>query len=174
LTPSFEHGHKNLWAIGMPQSPVIFFGTDVLYDLITDPQTGEPRSKLLTDNPLIFTDDDKVISLYSLLLERLYGFTNPDYKPLVISIKDKTTNIPRYFRVNVDNRFSDVYPTGALPDINIGKIQELLTGYGDIGQLLTLLPIDLFHFEGISIITLTDVTTEYILEHIKSIILEKH
>jgi hypothetical protein len=49
-----------------------------------------------------------------------------------------------------------------------------ISGYRDIGQLLTLLPIDLFHFEGISIITLTDVTTEYILEHIKSIILEKH
>jgi len=174
LTPSFEQGHKNLWAIGMPQSPVIFFGTDVLYDLITDPQTGEPKSKLLTDDPLIFTDHDKVISLYSLLLERLYGFTNLDYKPLVISIKDKTTNIPRYFRVNIDNRFNDVYPIGTLPDINSGKIQELLTGYGDIGQLLTLLPIDLFHFEGISIITLTDVTTEYALELIKSIVFEKH
>ena len=49
-----------------------------------------------------------------------------------------------------------------------------LTGNPDIGSLLKLLPFDHFRFEGIAIITLVDVTTEFTLEHIKTIIIEKH
>jgi len=49
-----------------------------------------------------------------------------------------------------------------------------LTGNPNISSRLKLLPLDYFRFEGISIITLVDVIAEFTLEHIKTIIIEKH
>lgn len=173
LTPNLDQQENIVWAIGMPLSPVMFYGTDSFYDMITDSQTSKLRSEMITDESVAISAYDKVLPVYSLVLQRLYGITTPGDKPMVISIKDKKTALLRYFRINIDHRFTDVFPTGRLPEINAATIHELLADHENIGQFLELLPMTLFRFEGISIITLTDVTTEYILEHIKTILLEK-
>ncbi|GLU51175.1 GAF domain-containing protein [Dyadobacter frigoris] len=174
LTPSLQQQEDIVWAIGMPLSPVMFYGTDSFYEMVMNTQTGELRSEVITDESVTISEQDKVLPMYSLVLRRLYGITAPDFKPMVISIKDQKTGMPQYFRINIDHRFTEVYPLGPLPEIDKNAIQELLTGNGDVRQLLTLLPVDMFRFEGISIITLTDVTPEYALEQIKTIVLEMY
>jgi hypothetical protein len=170
LTPSLQPGENIVWAIGIPLSPVLFYGTDRLYNIVMDPITGERRTELMYVQVKSLYEQNQLLTVYSLILERLYNISSPNYKPLVVCIKE--TDIPRYYSINFDNRFTDVYPVSELPDINPDKIQDLLTGNGDIVELLELLPIDLFHFEGISIISLTEVTIEYTLEHIKNAHLE--
>jgi len=172
LTPTLQQQEDIVWAIGMPLSPVMFYGTDSFYEMVMNAQTGELRGEVIKDESVTMSEQDKLMPVYSLVLQRLYGINAPDFKPMVISIKNQKTEMPQYFRVNIDHRFTDVFPVRLLPEIDTNVIHEILTGNGDARQLLTLLPVDLFRFEGISIITLTNVTPDYALEQIRSIILE--
>lgn len=168
LSPNLEQ-ESIFWAIGQPLSPVMFYGTDRFYQMVLDPETAELRSEMITDNSAGLSEYDKVLPMYALIFERLYGIFTQAYRPMVISIKDPKTRLPQYFRINIDHRFTDVFAGGELPEINEQTVKEILAGNGDFRQLLTMLPVGLFRFEGISIITMTDVTLEYTLEQIKAI-----
>ncbi|MEO6687123.1 MAG: hypothetical protein ABIN24_14230, partial [Dyadobacter sp.] len=172
LTLPLHQQENTLWAIGMPLSPIMFYGTDDFYDMVIDKKTGDLSVNLLDNESVKLSLRDQVLPLYSLILKRLYSISAPSFKPLVINISDRETSMPRYLRINIDNRFTDVYPIGPLPEIDLNLVHQLLTGNGDFSQLMSLLPAELFHLEGISIITLTDVTADYALDHIRTTMLE--
>ncbi|MBE9461998.1 GAF domain-containing protein [Dyadobacter subterraneus] len=169
LSPNLEQEESIFWAIGQPLSPVMFYGTDRFYQMVLDPETEELRSEMITKDSAGLSEYDKVLPMYALILERLYGIYTQAYRPLIISITEYKTRLPQYFRINIDHRFTDVFAAGTLPEINEQTVKELLVGNGDFRQLFKLLPVNQFRFEGISIITLTDVTLEYALEQIKDI-----
>jgi hypothetical protein len=174
LLPALQLHENTLWAMGMPMSSLIFYGTDRFYEMVMSSKTSKLKSELITDEKVSLTDNDKIHTVYALILQRLYGITTPDDRHIVISIQETKTSLPQYFRVNIDHRFTEVYPNFELPELNPEIVQEMLTGKGDMEKLMRLLPLAHFRFEGISIITLTDITTEYTLEHIKNIMLERH
>lgn len=168
LTPNLNNTENIVWAIAAPMSPVVFYGTDAFYAMGVDPLTGDRKMELISDEITGLSEQDKILTVYAPILQHIFNITPPYYKPLVISIKESNMGLPRYYRIDIDDRFTDVRPSQALPDLDLTAIQALLTGTGDITQLPELLPIDLFHYEGISIFTLTEITIEHTLEYIKS------
>ena len=174
LSPTLHQQERIVWAIGMPMVPVMFYGTDSFYEMVLNKSTGELKSEVISEDAVSVSEYDKLLPIYSLILLRLYGIATPGLKPMVIRIKDQKSGLPQYFQINFDHRFTDVYPIKPLPEINANEIKELLAAARDLKQLLILLPVNTFRFEGISIVTLTDVTTVYALEQIRKILLEMH
>jgi hypothetical protein len=70
-------------------------------------------------------------------------------------------------------RFLDVIPKTGLPELDAEKIQTILHGLKPLETLFQLLPVQNFRFEGMSVVTLTDVTGIYSIENIKNIIVNK-
>jgi hypothetical protein len=111
--------------------------------------------------------------LYSFILERLYHFPPIHQNNMIITLKDDVSGLQKYYRINLDNRFCDVYAKGSLPELDLDSIRADLQESFDVNIFTTLLPHSLFRFEGFSMITLTDVTAEHAVENIKNTILDR-
>jgi len=74
----------------------------------------------------------------------------------------------------VDTRFVSVTAEKPLPDFTPETLQINLNEEAGLETLERMLPLSMFHFSGFSILTITDVTTEYALEKIKDILVNHH
>ncbi len=173
VSPVIEDENKHPWALCLPLKPVVFYSTNAYFNLVTNIATGNLRKSIITRNPeeirrkrLEFT--------YSLILEKLYSIPSFFSRDIVHSLDDEETGLTKYYKLNLDVRFIEIYATRAFPEL---KAEELRLGTHDHNEALAFfekrLPLDLFRFEGFGITTITDVTAEYALENIKNIILNR-
>jgi hypothetical protein len=173
VSPVIEDEDKHRWALCLPLKPVVFYGTNAYFNLVSDIATGNLRKSVATKDPVEMKRQRHEF-IYSLILEKLYNIPSFFSRDIVHTLEDEQTGLTKYFKLNLDTRFIEIYATRAFPEL---KAEELRIGTSDHNEALAFfekrLPLDLFRFEGFSIITITDVTAEYALENIKSIILHR-
>jgi len=172
LSTVVEDEKNVLWGLSVPVTPAIFYGSDPLYALM-----GEAAEQHL--NPEIMGDpkkfhEEKCAMLYSFLLDEFYDFNVNKKSEMIHQVLDKETSLIKYYRVNLDTRFVKVTAEKPLPDINFDILQLNLNEISGLETLMKLIPLDMFQFNGFSIITITDVTTEYAVEKIKDILVNGH
>lgn len=158
---------QTYWCLGMPMSPVVFYGTDAFYGLMEQEQCKTIRDAFSTEKEA----HKKPEIAYSLILERLFGFDHLGKDSFVQSLTDERTKLPKYYRIHLDNRFVEIQPRFDLPELNFDQIRDRLNSNTALELLYDILPLKDFVFEGFSIITITDVTIEQSLEDIKTIII---
>ncbi|REA64099.1 GAF domain-containing protein [Dyadobacter luteus] len=172
LVPPIAEEKNVLWGLSGPINPQIFFGTDTFYDLLTDRFTGELRCDLESVNQ--GSVRQKALTMYGMIFRKFYNFPASDHTGMLISLPDNKTGLVKYYRINIDTRFIDVVLKGELPDLDANTIRRQIQESADISELFSLLPLSLFRFEGISVLTLTDVTEEHALENLKNTILDRN
>jgi hypothetical protein len=171
LIPPIADEKNILWALSGPINPKIFFGTDGFYELLTDQTTGDLRCDLESVNQ--GTIRQKVLMIYSMVLEKFYNFPISHFGEMLIALREGKSRLQKYYKINIDTRFVDVILKGELPELDANTIRRQIQENTDISELLTLLPLSLFRFEGISVVTVTDVTQEHALEKLKNTILNR-
>ncbi|HKO78811.1 MAG TPA: hypothetical protein VJU78_00375, partial [Chitinophagaceae bacterium] len=173
VSPVIEDEDKHLWALSLPLKPVIFYSTNAYFNLVANIATGNLRKSIVTKSPEEIRRQ-RLEFTYSLILEKLYNIPSFFSRDIVHSLDDEETGLTKYFKLNLDVRFIEIYATRAFPEL---KAEELRLGTHDHAEALAFfekrLPLDLFRFEGFGITTITDVTAEYALENIKNIILNR-
>lgn len=172
LSSTLEDEENELWALSVPLEPVLFYGTAGLYDKLIDPATARLNRHIVAKDPDMFKKR-RFEMIYSLILERLYAFPPVQKHENIHAWTDQETGLPRYHRINGDTRFVEVTATGPLPELNFEILQSRLqeeTGWNVLSELL---PLSLFRFRGITVLTLTEVTAHYAVENIKNTILNR-
>lgn len=108
-----------------------------------------------------------VIFVGCFILQRFYG-VDVDMAPnAMLSVNDKKTGLPRFYKPKMDERYLDVIVDGELPKLDSKQIQHLLNNITDTELWLKLLPPAKFSFHGIHIAHLNEVTEEEALSRIK-------
>lgn len=172
LSISVDDEGEKLWALCAPITPLIFYGTDAFYELLQDEKTCELKREVLeTQMEIVQTKRPELI--YTLILSKVYNFPNAFTTDLIRTIVDDCTGLLKYYRLDFDMRFLGVVPKKPLPELNAEQLHEILHGLKPLETLFQLLPIEHFIFEGFSIVTLTDVTSQYAIGQIKNIIVNK-
>ena len=172
LIPSISQEKNILWGLATPISPTIFYGTDGLYELIMESSTGKMKCNMVENEAVNLRQ--KVLMVYSYILEKLYGFPPAHHNDLIISLFEDNSGLKKYYRINIDTRFVDVFAKGELPEINPENLRrQLQEDNNNIDDLVNALPLSAFRFEGVSVLTLTDVTEEHTLEKLKNTILNR-
>ena len=172
LSPILNDESEQFWALGPPLTAAFYYGTSGFYAILIDAKTKALKKDLKLP---VAEDMEKSVrtSFYNLLLKKFYDFTLSDVDFTIKSMIDPETHLLKYYRLNVDTRFMDIKSLGNLPEISLQKIKdELQDETNTLNILSNLLPPDQFMVEGISIVSLTDVTAEYALESIKNVIIE--
>lgn len=166
LSTLVDDEKKVYWAMSVPMSPVVFYGSDLFYNLLAEAnlQALDCSAPLET---LEKSERQKLEWFYSFILEKLYGIRFRRKADMVKSISESSTGLTRHFRVNIDTRFIDAHPKGELPVIDTEAIRSYSFEEDAIDVLYRLLPPHLFVLSGFSIITITDVTAEYALQTIR-------
>ncbi|WP_449440564.1 GAF domain-containing protein [Pedobacter steynii] len=107
--------------------------------------------------------------VYSFILKELYNFHVPVKMHQYHAGIKSDTGLLGYFHVNLNTDFIEVTPKGELPPLNFRELQQYI-GEGSSYEILEkILPLDLFRFRGISVITVSDVTAIQAVENIKNI-----
>lgn len=156
------------WAVGMPMRPLFVYGTDAFFKIMIDEKNRKINKAVPADQKEMRERNLRMV--YTLILERIYKFSPFHKNEIIHTFVDENTGLLRHLKINIDTRFIDVQPVGEIPDLfNIagqGQIDE----EGGFDKLEKLLPLSLFKFRGISLVTISDETVKYAVESIKNTI----
>ena len=171
LIPAITEESNVLMAFSSPIKPLVFYGTDAFYDLIYDKNISSLKCEVA--EKAVTNPKDKLQMIYAIILEKLYGFPALVNKSPTVLINSENVELPKYYRVEIDNSYVDVSAVGELPTFNI---QTILSNWGadfDPMEILEVLPLSKFKFEGFSVVTLRDVTDEFALESMKNTFIDR-
>ncbi|GGH66089.1 hypothetical protein HNQ91_001944 [Filimonas zeae] len=175
LTPVTEPESSYLWALCLPMAPTVFYCTNAFYDLLTV-ACDDADICSLKPNLIQHTEEDwrqqKLTHTYSIILSKLYGIPF-GHKDIIHKTIDEGTGLARYYRLDFDDRFINIKTSKPLPELTMESIQEQLPPTSNpLSVLESKLPLNLFTFEGFSVITLTEVTEEHAVETLRDIVVE--
>ncbi|GAB2836719.1 GAF domain-containing protein [Ferruginibacter profundus] len=175
LVPAIAEETQQLWALGVPLKPHIFFGTNSFYNLIQNFDTGAVKCEILNNTNNDMNNKMKVQLLCSLILEKLYNFPPLHKNEFSYVVVNEQTGLSNYFKIHIDTRFVKVESKEPLPDLDLLKIAaEMETSDFEWETLCSRLPLTSLHFSGFSIITAKDITGPQAIENIKSAIINRH
>jgi hypothetical protein len=172
LSITVEDEKDQLWALCAPITPLIFYGTDAIYSLLLDEETGHVKNAIL-ETQIDIVQNKRPELIYTLILAKVFNFPQAFKTELTKTIIDDKTGLAKHFRLNFDMRFLNVKPKESLPELTIEQIQRILHEPAPLQALSKLLPMNMFAFEGLSVVTLTDVTEQYAIENIKNFVFNK-
>ncbi|OQP53634.1 GAF domain-containing protein [Niastella populi] len=164
-----EDENRLPWALGMPLRPLFIYGTDAFYNLMIDTRDKKLKKAVLPG-------DDKVMKLrnlrmaYTFILERIYNFSPFHKNDMIHTFVDEETGLLRHLKINIDTRFIEVTPVGPLPDLNSIAGPGQLDDEHGFEKLEKILPLSIFKFRGMSVVTITDETAKYAVETIRNTI----
>jgi hypothetical protein len=101
------------------------------------------------------------------ILQQLYGVETEVVPTAMLTVKDHTTGLDRFYKPTMDNRYLDVVVNGELPELSRKDIQQLLNEITNVDLWLKMLPPAKFSFHGVHISHLTEVTEEEALSRLK-------
>ena len=154
-----------LWGLTLPVSGKVFYGTDTFYQFIT----RERLSDNVIDKLVAINGSSGSLMVYQLIFERLYGFSNGMSNRLVYKVDDESGTLPRYYAVKMDNSFVEVTAKGPLPAINYNVLKDKKINEVTEQDLTEVVSLDHFRIEGFSMISLEDITHEYVVEELTRI-----
>jgi hypothetical protein len=164
LSPALISERNVAWGISFPLVPRVFYGTDLLYELLeakpTDTEDNEV-SRAIEDYKT-----ERLHAVYTLILQRLYNFEVPVKIKQIHSWMHQQSGLLRYYEVTVNADFVEVTAKGELPVLDFVELYNHFTQ--DNGHLLLekALPLDLFQFRGFAVLNVADVTARMAVENI--------
>lgn len=159
-----------IWGLSLPFRPSFFYGTDELYALVRGQQLEKWGQSVPDDNAMTLS---QLKLIYSFILRQCYNYSILLKNQLVRSFTDRASGLVKHYQIHQDLRFVQVQLAGELPELDIEMLKGQLNEQKTITYLYQSLPLDLFHFEGFSVVTITDITVPHVIEQIKSEILRE-
>ena len=170
IFPPLADEGETAWALSVPVTPVVFYGTDAFYDKLRDPVTHEMKACMMENGQTVRKKVNLEL-IYSLILKKLYHFEFAPGTSVVRSLTDRDTGLAHFYKLNLDLRFVEIVPKGELPGFDAQFLNTRPSLPEALDWLKEHLPLSAFRFEGISALTVTDITTHYVVESIKALIL---
>ena len=158
------------WALGLPMRPLFVYGTTAFNTLMIDAKNHKLKKAVVHDEKMM--RERNLRMTYTFILERMYNFSPFHKNEIIHTFVDEETELLRHLKINIDTRFIEVTPTGPLPDLNTIAGPEQFDDEHGFEKLEKVLPLSLFKFRGMSVVTITDETVKYAVETIKNTIVK--
>ncbi len=167
LSAAADDEKASHWGLSVPNTPMVFYGSDTFYDLLSVASLQAADCALTEVDWNAFVQQ-KITHLYSFILDRFYGIQFRMQSKLVRNVLDARTGLTRHFKINIDSRFVEVTANSELPQMNIEVLRSRLLEADALDSLRKLLPLEMFSFSGFSIISITDVTSQAAVDSIRN------
>jgi hypothetical protein len=137
---------------------------------LRDPVTNEIKACMIDKQNQVRTKVNLEV-IYWMILKQLYGYDLPAGNTVIRSLQDAKTGLPGFYKLNIDSRFIEVAAKKDLPAFDAAALEAKKSVHDKMEWLQAKLPLTAFLFEGISALTVTDVTEEYVVDSVKNLIL---
>ncbi|RDC55673.1 GAF domain-containing protein [Pedobacter chinensis] len=162
LTPLMGDEDDLFWALSTPIPDQIFFSTNAFYKFFKD---HDPKNKVNKDSEPVEKKQLKFI--YNTILNRFYNFTSVIKNEIIYGHLNQETKLTQYYNIQTDTKFVDIKHKGKLPELNFEELGQCFQDNNELEYLMNNLPLKDFHFEGFSIISITDVTLQHSIDGIR-------
>jgi GAF domain len=168
FSPTFQE--ESYGAALLPFQLRSFYATPGFARLLTDAD-GALQFRMDADVSLIL--NVRIVSAYSLILQRVYGVDlGVDY-PWVAIVKDPDSGLDRYFKLIVSRRFLEVDVVGEVPPLSEEGLRRIRAHVADPKTFTDLLPADSFVIRGFGVFQAIEVTGPEVLSAIERDLIEK-
>ena len=168
FSPTFQE--DNLGAVTYPFELRSFFATPGFARLLTDAD-GALQFRMDVDVSLIL--NVRIVSAYSLILERVYGIDLGVEYPWVVIVNDPDTKLDRYFKLIISRRFLEVDVIGEVPPLPDEAVRRIRAHVADPKAFTELLPGDRFVIRGFGVFQAVEVTGPEVISAIERDLIEK-
>ena len=169
LFPIIEDENECFWAIGNAMNPEIFYGSNAFYNLLSPNSEEYIGKKFITFQESAALQKELV---YESILKQLYHYKTDNSKEWIHGFINPATGLYKYYRINIDKRFSELRPRNELPQLDSKEIQTCLSCDDGYLKLEGKLPFKNFVARGFSFLTLNDVTAKHSIEQINKTLLK--
>lgn len=159
---------KLAWGMSFPLNPKIFYGTDLLYEMLGAKPIGLEGQFDIQKTPVDY-QRERLHMIYTMILHRLYNFQVPAKIQQYHAWTHADTGLLRYYEVLVNPDFVEITATRPLPELNFVEIYSHFSEDNGHVLLQQVLPLDMFRFRGFAVITVSDVTAKMAVENIKKV-----
>lgn len=170
LSPALLTEDHQAWGLCAPMRPLTFYGTELMYELLEHEEKAQ--NSFVGSKTLVQQQRDRLHFIYSFILNEMYAF-HGTLKEKYHSGINTDTGLPGYFHIGLNTNFIEVRAKQPLPDLTYRELQQYLSEEGGLEKIQQILPLSLFEFRGISVLTITDVTAKQAVENIKAIRLSR-
>jgi len=167
LSSPLADEHNFAWGLSFPFQPSIFYGTELLYKLMDGHTVDEEQYQLAKQQQDFHKSTLQFV--YSFILRKLFQLRIPLRLEQFHSGINPDTGLLQYFEVQVDTDYLEVIPTGPLPSLDFTELSVRLAEDDGYEALEKLMPLSLFRFRGMCIITICDVTSGKAIENIENV-----
>jgi len=166
LSPTLLAEDKLAWGLCFPMRAITFYGTSQMYSLLDIKQKNQEN--YVVSKTSEESKREHLRFIYSFILNELYEF-QPSIKDKYHSVLKTDTRLHGYFHIGINTDFIEVRAKRPLPELTFREIQLYLTDESGIERIQEILPLNMFEFRGISVLTITEVTASQAIETIKKI-----
>jgi hypothetical protein len=183
LQPNAELIQELLSAVFPPTTANYMYG--VSYPFTLEAVYTSPLFKKLLlkpgTNEIIFPEnkagssslkEQRLHFAFGLILKKYLGYNSPDSSRLIYTTVDEQTGLTRYMELRMDGRFIDVKPVGEMPELPESILDHQSNRIMTIEELMQLVPVDKFIFEGITVMRVNDITEQAVISEIKNKLLD--
>jgi hypothetical protein len=166
-SPTLSAADKLIWGLCKPLQPLILYSTDTLYSMMT----GLLKAKQENTSGKTAEEHhkEKLRMIYGFILKRLYHFESALKPEQYFVYLNPETGLESYLEISINTDFIEISTDRELPKIEFSQLQAYLNEDAGYEMLENLIPLSMFRFRGISMITVTDVTAKQAVENIRQI-----
>jgi hypothetical protein len=111
---------------------------------------------------------------YLIVLTRFYGFKYDIRIPFTYKLTDEKDRSVKYYRLLINPKFVDVKVRGKIKKLTQGEIKSLFDNSSNLDYWNEKIPLDKFEFTGFLHYTYIDITHDYAISQLKSLLLNKN
>ena len=157
---------NQMYGASLPFKNIAVYASHLFKDLLLKPDSNEIH---IPENEISETlNREKLHFAYGLVLKKYLGYKSPETSRSVYPFTDPVTKLTRYMELRIDGRFIDVNPLHEMPHMPDSIVNHHTNSIMTIAQLMELVPLDKFMFEGVAIIRVNDVTEQEVISKIKN------
>lgn len=152
--------------VSLPFNYHTIYGSPLFQRLLLKPGTHEINIPAGEVGDTI--NREKLHFAYRLILKKYLGYNSPDTSCSIYPFHHGETGLTRFMELRLDGRFINVKPVGELPTMPQTILDHRTNSIMTTSQLMELVPLDKFMFEGLTVIRVNDVTDQEVITKIKN------
>lgn len=158
-----------MYGISYPFKNLAVYASPLFKKIMIRENTNEI---LVGDDPDHSLEKQRLRFAYGLILKKYFGFDSPESSKVVYPVTDEKTGLTRYMEMRLDGRFIDVSPVKDMPPLPPSLLDPSTNRLYSLEELIRLVPLDHFIFEGLTVLRINDVTEQAVITEMKNFLLD--
>jgi len=155
-----------MYGVSVPFNNQAVYASPLFSKLLLKPGTYEISIPEIDNNET--AQKENLHFAFGLILKKYLGYNSAETTRSIYPYKDEKTGLTRFMEIRLDARFIDVIPAAEMPEMPASIIDPHTNRIMTIEELMGLVNIENFIFEGVALLRVNDITEQAVIAEMKN------